>query len=98
MIKLIKLTTGDDVVCEYKDNEDGTITIENPAAFFTMQTEEGMQMGLAPWIPISKDKKFNISKDRIMVVSIPIDEIEQQYRTNFGSGLVVPNAPTQIKL
>ena len=93
-IKLVKLATGDDIVCEYKDNKDGTITMEKPAAFFQMQTEEGIQMGLAPWMPISKEDEFVISKDTVVVVTLPLDEIEQQYRTRFGSGLLVPPSST----
>ena len=34
---------------------------------------------LAPWIPFTSDKKFNISKDKVVVISLAAKELAHYY-------------------
>ena len=59
------------------------LRIENPLMLTTVQrmTEYGLKddSSLSPWIPFTSDEKFNISKDKIMVISMAAQELASYY-------------------
>lgn len=92
MIKLLRMKSGEDVVGDFTENDAG-YSIENPAVLMPMPDGRGntVQMGMAPWQPFSKDKDFSIQKDWVVTISDPAQEIEDNYRRVFGSGISVPS-------
>jgi|TARA_B100001079_G_C16248655_1_gene442291 hypothetical protein len=91
MIKLLRMQSGEDVLGELYETET-SYRIENPAVLMPMPDGRGntIQMGMVPWQPFSKSKEFSIAKDWVVTVSNPSQEIEDNYRRVFGSGIAVP--------
>ena len=99
MIRLLRLKTAEDLVADIDVNED-TVTLENPAMLMPMAgtTASGpVQMGFGPWVPFAKDKMFEISTDNIVFIVEPQEEIVNNYRQVFGSGIVVPEVKVDTK-
>ncbi len=90
-IKLLRLKSGEDVVADIDENED-TVTIENPAVIMPMGDPRGgnVQMGFGPWVPFTTDKQIEIPRDWIIFIVEPAPDIVNNYRQAFGSGIVVP--------
>ena len=80
--RMVKLTDGTLLVGTISTNET-ELTIENPLQLTTVQrlTEVGMKddSSLAPWIPFTSDKKFSISKDKVVVISSAAKELAHYY-------------------
>ena len=90
-IKLLRLKSGEDVVADIDENED-TITLENPAQIGPMGDPRGgnVQMGFGPWVPFNKSKTVEIPRDWVVFIIEPADDVVNNYRQAFGSGIVVP--------
>ena len=80
--RMVKLTDGTLLVGTISTTET-ELTIENPLQLTTVQrlTEVGMKddSSLAPWIPFTSDKKFSISKDKVVVISLAAKELAHYY-------------------
>ena len=80
--RMVKLTDGTLLVGTISTTET-ELTIENPLELTTVQrlTEVGMKddSSLAPWIPFTSDKKFNIPKDKVLVISLAAKELAHYY-------------------
>jgi len=96
-VMLLRVTTGEDIVAEIKENEN-TITLENPAVLMPMRDAGGgnMQMGFGPWVPFaaSSKVKVDIDREKVMFIIEPNSDIANNYRQAFGSGIVVPPKAT----
>ena len=90
MIKLIRMKSGEDVIGDVTKIDTGYI-LEKPAVLMPMPASAGreMSMGMVPWQPFSKSTKFSIPDDWVVTTSEPADDIENGYRTNFGSGITI---------
>lgn len=84
MIKVLKLTNGDDVIADVESSTDST-TVKN--AYRIVMTPEGL--GLMPFMLFSKDKNFVISTSKILASGEPEEEIRNAYSSQTG-GVVVP--------
>jgi hypothetical protein len=90
-IKLLRLKSGEDVVADIDENVD-TITLENPAQIGPVGDPRGgnVQMGFGPWVPFNKGKTVEIPRNWVVFIIEPADDIVNNYRQAFGSGIVVP--------
>lgn len=84
-MKIVRLTTGDEVICEVKESE-YTVTLSN--AFSMVSTEPG-KIGFIPFMAYSKDKEFVIERQFIVMILEPVDEIVDQIRS-MQSGILTP--------
>ena len=80
--RMVKLIDGTLLVGTISVDEQ-FLRIENPLMLTTVQrmTEYGMKddSSLAPWIPFCTEEKFNIPKDKIIVISIAARELANYY-------------------
>ena len=80
--RMVKLVDGTLLVGTISVDE-SFLRIENPLQLTTVQrmTEFGMKddSSLAPWIPFCNEEKFNIPKDKVMVVSRAAKELANYY-------------------
>ena len=100
-VKLLRLKSGEDIVAEHIQGKLGQdITIENPAMLMPMSDGRGnqVQVGLAPWMPFSAEKRFDIPSDWILLLTEPAPDIVNNYNQIFGSGIVVPQVNTSALL
>jgi len=87
-IKLVKLATGEDIICEYKE-EDDKVTLEKPVMIESGPTEEGFGYILTfPWMMISGKETFELQKIHIICAVDPVEDLANQYSSQFGSGIV----------
>ena len=97
-IKLLRLKSGEDIVADIDENED-TVTMENPAQIMPMGDPRGgnVQMGFGPWVPFTSDKQIEIPRDWVVFITEPADDLKNNYRQAFGSGVVVPDMKVDTK-
>lgn len=90
MIQCIRLKSGEDIIGETEELVN-TLKIKNPAVLIIQQTQDG-QMGVAmpPYVPFAKDDSISIDKDNVLFYYAPIDEVTNNYRQAYGSGIVIP--------
>lgn len=98
MIKIVKLSTSEEVVGEIIDNGD-SITISQPCAVMLISsrsTPDQHQMALVPYAGYTKDHTVTIKKDKIVWEAELAEEVFNQYNAIFGSGIqIVSSAPTK---
>jgi hypothetical protein len=88
-VKLIRLTSGEDIVANLISENDDSIIIEN--AIVAVPSGRG-ELGFAPWSPLlSKNvKELTISKNFVIYVSETQDQIVEQYNEIF-SPIITPS-------
>ncbi len=87
-IKLVKLATGEEIICEYKEEENKVI-LEKPVMMEVVPTEEGLSVGMTfPWMMISGKETFELQKIHIVYAVDPVEDLANQYNSQFGSGIV----------
>ena len=100
-VKLLRFKSGEDIVAEHVQGKIGqNITIENPAMLMPMSDGRGnqVQVGLAPWMPFSAEKRFDVPGDWVLLLTEPAPDIVNNYNQVFGSGIVVPQVNTSALL
>ena len=100
-VKLLRLKSGEDIVAEHVQGKIGqNITIVNPAMLMPMSDGRGnqVQVGVAPWMPFSAEKRFDLPGDWILLMTDPAPDIVNNYNQVFGSGIVVPQVNTTALL
>jgi hypothetical protein len=87
MVKIIKLTTGEEIIGKVTESLDGSYNIKDPV---TIGMVERNQIGFIGYMPYADLKEgLNVGKERIMFV-VPIDsKLEAEYNAMF-SNLIVP--------
>ena len=98
-IKLVRLKSGEDLVADIDINTDA-VTLENPAMIMPVGnpgTGGQVQMGFGPWVPFAKSKTFEVPREHIVFIADPADDIVNNYRQMFGSGIVVPEVKVNTK-
>ena len=90
-VKVLKLINGEDIIGDYEE-KDGKFYISSPARLLQMPTEDGgMNMGIMPWIPFSKDTEVVIKPENLIIDPMEAaDDIRSEYNKRFGSGLDIP--------
>ena len=88
-VKLLRMISGEDVVCTVTSNADGLVTIKD--AIVAVPTGQG-QLGFAPWSPIiSKEEPgMTISEKFIIYMAEPDASVVTQYNEMFGKIVTKP--------
>jgi hypothetical protein len=83
-VKLIRMSSGEDVVAEIESEDSDTIKIKN--AIVAIPTGSG-QLGFAPWSPIlsKEEKNINVAKRFVVYQAEPDSSVVEQYNTMFGN-------------
>ena len=80
--RIVKLSDGSTLVGSISLDKE-FLRIQNPLQLITTprMTEQGVKddSTLSPWIPFTSDEKFNISKDKVMVISMAAQELASYY-------------------
>ena len=88
-VKLIRISTGEEVVAEVLSETDDSITIQN--GLVVLPSAQGV--GFAPWATvISKDEpEITVKKTFIVYVVAVQEDVATKYNEMFGSKLVTPS-------
>jgi hypothetical protein len=90
-IKIIKLTTGEELIGEIED-KGLSYTIKNAVVIALIPSRTNPQqpsIGLAPWMPYAENEPVMISKQSIVYEAKPIKEMLNNYNSIFG-GIITP--------
>jgi hypothetical protein len=86
-IQIVRLTSGEELIAKVKET-DTHITLKKPAILIPAGKD---QLAFGQWLPYADIKDgIEISKEYVIFVVTPMNEMEQQYEQAFGSGLIVP--------
>lgn len=81
--KLLRLQSGEDVICQLVEETEDSITMDNPIV--AVPAGQG-QMGFAPWSPLAKEKEsITIKKSYVVYIAEPNDNITEQYESLFST-------------
>ena len=85
--RLVRVSSGEDVICNVVSIEDDYITISEPIV--AVPTGEG-QIGFAPWSPLLREnEEVSIQISHVVYISFANDNIRQQYE-NITSNVITP--------
>ena len=86
-VKIIRLTSGEELIAKTEET-DTHVTLKKPAILIPAGKD---QLAFGQWLPYADIKNgIEISKEYVVFIVAPMDELAAQYEEAFGSGLVVP--------
>lgn len=86
MIKLVRLVTGEDVICEV-ERKDSVVVLKKPHRL--LFSKEGLAS--MPLCPFSSDDVYEVDAGNVLFVAEPEADIRNSYAAQTGS-IVVPNS------
>ena len=87
-IEIVKLVTDEDLICDVKETTAEHIVVKNPVVIMIQQTERGVGVALAPFMPFCHGD-ITIPRTAIVATALPEEQLEQEYQQRFGSGIVL---------
>ena len=87
-VKLIRISTGEEIIAEVLSETDDTITVQN--GLVVLPTAQSV--GFAPWATvISKENpEITVQKTHVVYVADVQEDVAKKYNEMFGSKLVTP--------
>jgi hypothetical protein len=94
-VKLIRMSSGEDVVATIVNETDSVLEVEN--AIVAIPTGEG-QIGFAPWSPLvsKSEKTLPVNKKFVVYIAEVAEDIVNQYNQMF-SKIVTPTSKLVYK-
>ena len=92
-VKVYKLINGEELIAEVFNSFDSYIELKSAATIVVQQTERGMGVGLAPYMPYAKGN-IHLHKQAIASSGDPDPNMVNEYNRLFGSGIVT--APASV--
>lgn len=87
-VKIIRLMSGEEIICNYTANDNGTVLIKNPSIL--IPSPEGKLL-LAKWVPYAKtDDGITLDPKNIVFVLDAMKELEDHFTTVVVNNLIVP--------
>jgi hypothetical protein len=85
-IEILRLRSGEDIMCYVLENNGTEYKVENPAVILPMGHDDGgtMRMALSPWMPYATTTEFMIPTDFIVTTAEPTQDIESSYAQMYG--------------
>ena len=93
-LKILKMISGDEIICEVVEDSSTNVTIKNPVRVVVIPSKTNPQaptVGFAPWAEFSDEKQFTIHKAHVITMMNPVQEFINQYNGMFG-GIVAPSS------
>lgn len=89
-VKLIRMSSGEDVVATIVNETDSVLEVEN--AIVAIPTGEG-QIGFAPWSPLvsKSDKTLPVNKNFVVYIAEVAEDIVNQYNQMFSKIVTPPS-------
>ena len=90
-VKIIRLSTGEDVIAKVGENDQG-YSLKNPFVIIPQQSAPGqpVQLMMSLYNAYGKKDTVTMNKDKIVFMSVPKDEIQKSYEAN-TSKILTPN-------
>jgi len=96
-IKIIRLSTGEDVIGEIEEKDD-RIVVRKSFVLIPRQTAPGgpVQLMLSPWQPYTDDEAIEVTNDKVIVMMNPKADIKKNYEENTSG--ILQATPQESKL
>lgn len=94
-IKVFKTLTGEDIISEVVEVKDTHYVLKNPSVLVLQETEQGVRVGLAPYMPYAKGL-IAVYAHAVTAEAIPDDSMVDEYKRIFSpievphQGLILP--------
>lgn len=89
-VKVFKLLDGTELIAEQLGSFDQFVELKSPAAIVLQQTERGVGVALAPYMPYVEGN-YKIMRSAMAVEGEPNLQMQNEYSRIFGSGIqIVP--------
>jgi hypothetical protein len=102
-VKVLKLITGEEVISELTQNQDGTLLLETPLVVMPAPPDESgrISLSLIPWSISGKTEKVVLEAKNVLVILEATDAMTINYNSaiSFEESLVSaqpPKMPTNI--
>lgn len=95
MINIIKLSTGEELIGDVSDSA-SKYKIVNPCMLQLIPSRNNNEptMGMFPYAVHTKEHTILVGKEHVIWMEEPVKELYNQYNSVFGSGIVMPGAPS----
>ena len=94
-VKLLRLTTGEDIVAEVTYSDESITTISKPFVLIPTAQNPGSsaetKLYFSPFIPYADDEQMSIKESNIIIVNEPKPEIKENYLNYIGAVVPVEN-------
>jgi hypothetical protein len=90
-VKVFKLINGEELIAKVTDTNDNGYVLDNPATIVVQQTEKGVGVALAPYMPYAIGK-VQLNRCSISSEGDPETKMENEYSRIFGSGIQLASA------
>ena len=92
MIKVYRLTTGEDLIADELDSNDKTIKVKKPFVLIPQQQAPGrsVSVGFVPYSPYAKEDVIEVKSNNIISEVVPKQELANAYKQNTGAGIIEP--------
>lgn len=95
-VKVFKMINGEEIITKVSSETDCNYIVKDPAQIIIQQTEQGMGVGLAPYMAYVSGE-LKIYKSSISSEGDPDLKMENEYRRIFGSGIqIAPAGSIQV--
>ena len=81
-IKLIRMWSGEDVIADVIEENEYTVTMENPIV--AVPSQQPGQIAFAPWSPLHAKGKIKVTEKYVVYMGEPQPEIIEQYNSMYG--------------
>ena len=91
-VKVIRMTTGEDVIAKIDSGSGTNITLNKPFVIIPQQMGPGkpVQLMMSLYNAFGKGDKVEVAKDKVVFMTEPKDEIRKSYEQN-TSRILTPN-------
>lgn len=90
-VKIYKMINGEDIIGEEVKADSTNYEIKAPAQIVLQQTEKGMGVAIAPYMPYASGN-INLYYSAIAAECVPDQNMVNEYNRIFGSGIQVAPA------
>ena len=92
MIRVFRLTTGEDLIGDKQESGQDTTTIKKPFVLLPMQPAPGkpVSVGFTPYSPYANSDTIDIKTANIISEVEPKTELANAYKKNTGTGIMEP--------
>jgi hypothetical protein len=98
-VKILRLSTGEDVIAKVDEGSEA-VTLNKPFVIIPQQMGPGkpIQLMMSLYNAFGKNETVTLSKDKIVFITEPKDEILKSYQQNTSSIVTSPGLITETKL
>ena len=91
-VKILRMTTGEDVIAKVGENDDG-VSLNKPFVIIPQQSAPGqpIQLMMSLYNAFGKSDTITLSKDKIVFITEPKDDIKSNYEANTSKIITKPS-------